>query len=300
MRFFSSLFGFNPGIRNLKKLGYPSNTRLLIVHADDMGLSVSTNLACIKAMESGIVNSGSVMMPCPFAQQIIDYSKLHKDLDIGIHLTLTSEWANLQWRPVLGNKVPSLINSVGCFFETREELERKAKISEVEQELRAQIEMAISSGMLPTHLDSHMFAGTMNPEFLKIYIQLGREYELPLLLNKEKIKRWHKYNLLPYISEKEFLVDRLYIATKRNAKKGQANYYSKILRSMKPGINCLLVHPAFRNKEMESLTQGRMDYNSDWRQADFDFFTSEKCHAIIKGENIQLITWKEIRDRSQR
>ncbi|MCX6239277.1 MAG: polysaccharide deacetylase family protein [Bacteroidia bacterium] len=299
MRFFRLMTQSYTGAGNLKRLGYPLNTRLLIVHADDLGLSHSSNIACIKAFENGRVTSGSVMMPCPFSSEMVDYAKLHPDWDIGIHLTLTSEWVDHQWRPLLGNKVSSLTNSSGFLFETREELETKAQMSEVEQELRSQIEMAVSTGMSPTHLDCHMFAGILNPEFLKIYIQLGREYGLPVLLNHEKIKKWFRYDVKRFISEDEILVDQLFIATPRSARKGLAQYYSNVLQTLNPGLNCLLVHPAFHDEEMKLLTAGHLDYNSVWRQADYDFFTSDECRRIIKENNIQLITWREIKERLQ-
>jgi len=299
IRFFRFLFQFNSGIINLKRLGYPLNTKLLIVHADDLGLSNSTNVASIQALKNGCGTSGSIMMPCPFALEMVDYARLHPDFDIGIHLTLTSEWKGYQWRPVLGNKVPSLTDSNGFFFETREELERKAQMPEVEQEMRAQIEMAMTAGLNPTHLDCHMFAGIINPEFLNIYMQLGREYDLPVLLNRVKIKKWFHYDIRPFLSEKEIEVDQLVIATPRRAKNGLRNYYQNILQTLNPGLNCLLVHPALQDKEMELLTAGQPDYNSAWRQADYDFFTSKECRTIIHENNIQLVTWREIRERLQ-
>lgn len=285
------------GVRNLKRLGYPLNTKLLIVHADDMGLSHSTNLACIDAIENGLVNSGSVMMPCPFALEMVGYSKLHPDLDIGIHLTLTSEWAGNQWRPVFCDQVSSLTNSDGFLFETREEQETKAQMSDIEQELRAQIEKAITNGVHPTHLDCHQFTGIMNPEFLKIYIQLGREYGLPILLNREKIKKWFRYDVRRFVSENEILVDQLFIATPRRTKKGLAHYYRNVLQTLKPGLNCLLIHPAYDDKEMKILTAAHSYCNSVWRQSDYDFFMSDECRRIVNEKNIQLITWKEIKER---
>lgn len=297
MRFFRQLIHPYYAIRNLKRLEYPLNTRLLIIHSDDLGLSHSTNSACIKAFEFGIVNSGSMMMPCPFAVEMADYAKLHPDLDIGIHLTLTSEWADHQWKPLLGNSVSSLTDSNGFLFKSREELETKALLPEVALELRAQIEFAITSGINPTHLDCHMFAGILNPEYLKIFIQLGREYGLPVLLNQEKITKWFRYDVKKFISEDEILTDQLYIATPRRARKGLSQYYKNVLQSLSPGINCLLVHPAFDDDEMKLLTQGHLDYNSAWRQADYDFFTSDECRRIIKENNIRLITWREIKER---
>ena len=282
---------FRSGSEKLKRLGY----KLLIVHADDMGLSHSANLACTKALEIGTVTSASIMMPCLGAKEAIDLSNQNKNTDFGIHLTLTSEWPNYRWSPVLGKKVSSLTDSEGFFFKTCEELEKRAKISEVESEWRAQIELALSQGMRPTHLDCHMFSGTINREFLSVYVRLGRTYELPVQLYRKKLRKLTHYYLNSCVSDNETLIDRLYIATPRQVKDGQtANFYKNVLLNLEPGINCLLVHPAYDNCEMKMITQGMVDYNSKWRQADLDFLTNEECREIIQGKDIILTDWRKL------
>jgi predicted glycoside hydrolase/deacetylase ChbG (UPF0249 family) len=254
-------------------------------------------MAGIKGFESGLINSGSIMMLCPSADEICEYAKLHSCLDIGIHLTLTSEWPGQRWPPVLGNKVPSLADTEGFFFKTRKELNKKACSSDVEQEMRAQIELALEKGLKPTHFDCHMFAVMANPEFLKSYIRLGRYYGVPVLLNKGMIKTGFWYSLKPLYSKQEVLTDQLSIATPRSASEGLPAYYKNVLQTLRPGLNCLLVHPAFNDDEMKKLTAGYSAYNSDWRQDDIDFFTSDECRQIIHENNIRLITWREINDR---
>jgi len=297
MSFIRNLFQLDSVNKTLKRLGYPPKTKLFIVHADDMGLSHATNLACSRAMEIGTINSASIMIPCPFSFEAVEYAKLHPQCDIGIHLTLTSEWAGHQWQPVLGNNVPSLTNSDGFFFETSEELGTKAILTEVEQELQAQIEKSLAFGLRPTHLDCHMFTGMLNPDFVKIYIQLGRMYGLPVLLNREKIEKWFRYDVRDFISDDEIPVNKLYIATPRLAKKGLAPYYRDLLQTLHPGLNCLLVHPALDNEEMKLLTTGHKAYNSVWRQDDFNFFTGDESRKIIFDKNIRLITWREINEK---
>ncbi len=295
--FFRSAIPFCSGSGTLKRMGITRDTKLLIVHADDLGLSHSSNLAGIKGFESGMINSGSIMMPCPSADEMCEYARLHSHLDIGIHLTLTSEWPGHKWRPVLGNKVPSLVDSKGFLFETRKELNQEASPSDVEQEMRAQIELALNKGIKPTHFDCHMFAVMANPEFLKSYIRLGRYYGVPVLLNKGKIKIGFWYSLKPLYSKQEVLISQLSIATPRSAPTGLSAYYRNVLQTLRPGLNCLLVHPAFNDEEMKLLTTGYSAYNSDWRQNDIDFFTSDECRQIIHENNIRLITWREINDR---
>jgi len=294
IHFFRSLLHSS---ETLKKLQFPKNTKLLIIHADDMGLSQSTNKACINALENGSINSGSIMMPCSFAAEMISYTKLNPTKDIGIHLTLTSEWAGHQWPPILGDQVPSLINSGGFLFETVEKLESKANLHDIEKEMRAQIEMALAMGLQPSHIDCHMFSAIANPEFLKIYIGLGHEYRLPILLNHTKTKKWFKYNLKHFVSDRELITDQLFIATPRNTKNGFHHYYSNLLQHLNPGLNCLLVHPAYDDEEMKLLTDGHYNYGSKWRQSDYDFFMSDECRDIIQENNIRLITWQEINER---
>jgi len=274
-----------------KRLGYPRNAKLLIIHADDLGLSESENAASIEAMGKGMVNSGSVMIPCKKFLEIADYSKTFPEADIGIHLTLTSEWASYKWEPVLPiSEVPSIVDLKGLFLESNEQVNKNAIIDEVEKEYRAQIKLALSSGISLTHIDNHMFTAFSNNRILNIYKSLGKEFMLPVLLTQE----------LPVgtlIEKNAIIVDRLYYAQPEDFNKGLFNFYREALKSMKPGLNCILVHIAFDNEEMQKITLDQISYGSIWRQTDFDFFSSEECHQLIKENNIQLITWREIRDK---
>ncbi len=181
-------------------LGYPKDAKLLIIHADDIGVSHSENIATISAYEKGVINSGSIMVPCPWFPEIAAYAKEHPAFDLGLHLTLTSEWKYFRWDGVLPtNEIPSLINNEGYFYETVEEAAKNADTIEIEKEIRAQIERAIAFGIKPTHLDSHMGTLFSTPELFKIYLKVGIEYKIPVLVplnwlnNSEIIKLADKY-----------------------------------------------------------------------------------------------------------
>lgn len=278
-----------------EKLGYPKDTKLLIIHADDLGLSHSENEASVYAMENGIVNSGSIMVPCPWFAEIAAYAKSHPDADLGLHLTLISEWELYKWGPVLPNsEVPSLINKQGFFHDDFENFIKNAKEQEIEKELRAQINRAEEFGIRPSHLDCHMISLYSKPEFLEIYLKLGREYKLPVLLSEEYAK-YFNVDLKALISSDDLLVDYIFMAIPEDYINGLEKTYTEVLKSLRYGRNIIIIHAAYDNMEMQGITVNKPDWGATWRNEDFVFFTSDKSKEIIEKEHIKLITWKEIR-----
>ncbi len=278
-----------------ERLGYPANTKLLIVHADDLAVAHAQNQASFKGIEKGLVNSASIMVPCPWLPEVADYAKIHPDHDLGLHLTLTSEWKHFKWGPAAArSEVSSLLDPDGYFYDNCADLAANARLGEVEKELRAQIEKARAMGIQPTHLDSHMGClFNANTGFLDLYLRLGREYGVPAMFSAEFLQQFPEDTRQKMAGE-NIIVDRVLTALPDDFKQGMAKYYEKTLRNLQPGVNVLLIHLAYDNAEMQGVTVDHPDWGAAWRQADFDFFTSKICRKILAQEGIRLITWREI------
>lgn len=157
----------------------------VVVHEDDVGMSHGANVAFAELSRLGTCSSGSVMAPCPWFPEAAEMAAGKADLDLGVHLTLTSEQKPFRWRPLTApSPAAGLTDAAGYFWPDVPSVRKNAAPEAVEAELRAQIDMVLAAGIDVTHLDGHM--GTvMMPEFVAIYRRLGRDYRLPILLVKD-------------------------------------------------------------------------------------------------------------------
>ena len=294
----TSLFAQQKNIA--EKLGYPKDAKLLIIHADDIGVAHAENSATFKALQYGSVSSGSIMVPCPWLSEVAAYVKENPKADLGLHLTLTSEWKNYKWGPVTStSRVPGLVNKNGFFYSTVDSVVRSASPAEVEEELRNQVRKSIQMGIDPTHLDAHMGTAFSTPDFVRAYIKIGKEFNVPVLLSRQ-LEGLFGIKLDSLVTPSTVLVDNIIMALPEDFKKTMKNFYSSVLNGLKPGLNCMLVHVAYDSDEMKAVSIDHPDYGSAWRQEDFNFVTSDACRELLKKNNIVLVTWREIRDKLYR
>lgn len=278
-----------------EKLGYPAGAKLLIVHADDAGVSHSTNRAVIVGFEEQKINSTSIMVPCPWFPEIAEYAVNHPEYDFGLHLTYTSEWNTYKWAGISpSTEIQSLLNEQGYFYATTEEAVKHAKAKEVETEMRAQIEKAIAAGIHPSHFDSHMLPHFGNLEVFKVYLNLGIEYKTPVLIPENYLALADSFRI-PEL-QNHVIIDHIYEASPDIAPSDWNTYYTDILNNLLPGVSELIFHLAYDNEETRAMTKGHDYYEVKWRQRDIDYIMSKEFQQAIQKNNIQLITWKDIKN----
>lgn len=294
---FSSFLSFAPRTVSAQTLadhlGYPAGTKLIIVHADDLGETHAVNAAAIKSLEAGAVNSASLMVPCPWFPEMADYAKSHPSADFGLHLTLTSERVYYRWGPVApADKVPSLLDQDGYLHHDWEH-NQHIQPKEVEIELRAQIERALAMGVHPTHLDSHQYRLIMNgKELFDVMLRVAHDYKLPIFVNKDWFADY------PYLQESlgpdDIVLDHTITIGPEVPPEKWADFYTSALKNLNPGVTEFVIHPGFDDEELRAATRERSTWGAAWRQRDFDFFNSNQFRQVLAQENIKLITWREL------
>jgi len=276
----------------LQRLGYPPDAKLLIIHADDLAVAHAQDMASFEALDRDAVSSASIMVPCPWLMEVADYAKAHPEADLGLHLTLTSEWKTYRWGPIAPrDQVASLLDPHGYLFSTAEELVRHVKPEEAEREVRAQVETALKMGIRPTHLDSHMGTLFTKPALMAVLINVAREYHLPFLVLKIPGVPPDMYSAL---KPTDVILDRVFMAAPPIKPDAWLNYYTHILRTLPSGVSELIVHLAHDDAEMQAVTVDHPDYGSAWRQRDFEVMTSPQFRKALEENHVVLTNWRKL------
>ena len=254
----------------------------IIFRGDDMGALHSVNEACIQSYREGIMRSVEVMVPTPWFQEAVKMLNAHPELDVGVHLTLTSEWERIKWGPV--SPAPSLTDAFGNFLPMTSQrrdfppntgfLQSGYDLKEVEQELRAQIELAKKHIQSLTHLTSHMNTPTSTPQLQEIVEKLAQEFGLPLELPVE-VKRFQPYDWRASAEEKI---------------KGMI----KALQTAEPGLYLYVDHPGLDTAEMRAV--GHIGYEdvAEDRAGVTRVLTDAKVWEIIRQRDIQLLSYGDV------
>ena len=275
-----------------QRLGYPADAKLLIIHADDLALAHSQDMASFEALNRGAVSSASVMVPCPWLTEVADYAKAHPDADLGLHLTLTSEWKTYKWAPIAPrDQIPSLLDPQGYLYSDTGEAVRQIKPEEAEREVRAQVETALKMGIRPTHLDSHMGTLFTKPALVAVLVNVAHEYHLPFLMLKIPGTPPDMYAAL---KPTDVILDHVFMAAPPIKTDEWLSYYTHILQTLPPGVSELIVHLAYDDAEMQAVTVDHPDYGSAWRQRDFNVLTRPEFRKALEENHIVLLSWQDL------
>lgn len=282
------------------------NQKFLIIHIDDIGICHSANQAAFAVLTKGLAKTGSVMVVCPWVMEVVHYVRDNPSLDLGLHLTLNSEWPGYRWGPIAPrDSVKGLVDPLGYFWPTRAATMQHATTREVEIELNAQIEQALKLGFKPSHLDCHMGIALFKTEWLKILLKLGKIYDIPVSmvrwseeLGEQEIKRRGlpvehiRTNLLHFEAQGGLLIDHLTTAIQGFSYAERKQHYFDFLNNLKPGVTQINIHPGLDQDEMATMMRDIKGAHSK-RFADYLIFTDDETQQRIAELGIKLIGWRD-------
>ena len=264
-------------------LGHGPDARLLIVNCDDLGSSHAANVGCYEALRGGIATSATLMVPCPWSR---DAASRYRGEDVGVHLTLNSEWDLYRWGPITYG--PSLLDGDGGFPRTVQDVWDHADIDEVRRELRAQIERAILWGFDVSHLDSHMGTVQLRPEFFDVYLELAVEFRLPLRLSGASSEERIGFPFRRLAAEEGVLFPDHFVMTNGPLRPS----LKRALADLKPGVTEMFGHPAVDTPELRALAP-------DWtnRVDDHQLLACDNdVRTMVQAAGATLIGYRELRD----
>jgi predicted glycoside hydrolase/deacetylase ChbG (UPF0249 family) len=281
----------------MQTLGLDDGAVVAVVHADDIGMSHAANVGAFEAHDRGPVTCGSVMMPCSWATEVLEWAGDGRDVDLGIHLTLNAEYDGYRWGPLAGRgAVPILVDGAGQMPRTSEEVYQSADPSDVETELRMQIDVALDQGLDVTHLDAHM--GTaFHPKFIEIVLRLGREYALPMFLPRVMLTTYQDRGHLPADTIDSLEAEGHAVFDGFDADSlgftpgdGEEHNLGRIA-ALEPGLNYLICHPAAAGDELSAITD--TDHQRDFER---QFYGGEAGRSALAERGVTTIGMRELRD----
>jgi len=263
----------------------------LIINCDDFGMCRSVNEASVRAVTEGAATSLSIMAPAPFFAEAVALALRHGITHVGVHLCVTSEFSAIRWGGVSpAAEVSSLLDRSRCFHKTVRGFAARARADEVLVECERQIEAVLRTGLIPTHLDCHMFAlhqhETGRKDLKPVIRELCEKYRLPFRSPFPEESHYLARHGIPMVRHAptttyDFPAERKFSA------------YVEILKRLKPGVSELIVHPAVDGPDLRSLDAPRHDHSSR-RIRDYEFVCSEDLRATLQTEGVALVAWQDV------
>ena len=278
-----------------ERLGYKPTDKILIVNGDDAWMCDPANLATIESLEKGHMRTATIMVPCPWFPEIAAYAKGHPEKDFGVHLCHTSEWAQYRWGPVAPREqVTGLVDPHGYLWPEIPEVYAHATPEQALIEGRAQIKRALAAGVDVTHLDSHMGTLQYHPEYMKAYLQLAVEFDLPVrMASQETLARMGHPELRGQFAAKGIVSPYYFIFDElKNEKNDVKTFWLEVVKNLKPGVTELYIHAGLPNDELKAIT-------GSWstRAQEYEVFThSNEMKQRIADQKIILLGYRPLRE----
>lgn len=288
-----------------ERLGFPAGKKVVLLHATELGMCYETNAAGERLLDGGIVRSAAATAPCPWFGNLVPWCAEHPQADVGLALTLNSPSKNYRWKPAASQGiVPSLTDPNGFFWEAPLQTMVNATPDEVERELEAQIALAKSSGLQPTHLSPYLGTLVMRPDLMEVYLRVARRHWIPAVvveLTPEQVERFAQegYPLpddvvqmmadypLPKVDDLRFIPSGDSYEAKKQAFLG-------LLRNLSPGITQIAFAPAVESEALKLISP-------DWQQRVWEtqLMSDKDVRQLLQSEDFVLTDWRDLMDRFQ-
>lgn len=287
-----------------EKLNFPKGAKVIMLHADDIGMCEEANIAAINDLTQDWIQSAAVMMPCEYADEIIEWAKQNPAEDIGLHLTLTSEWKTWRWGPVTAqNEVPGLLDPDKKMWRDVPGVVTHASAAEVEKEIRSQIEKSIALGYRPDHIDTHMGTLYAHPDFIKAFLSVAEEYNIPAnvidVSDPEVLEHFRKQGY-PITDEVVKMMEAYRLpkldffssAPNGSTYEEKIDNFKKLIKSLKPGLTEIIFHPSVETENLKTIT-------NSWQQRVWEakMFSDPQLTDFFKAEGIVFTNWLDIMER---
>ena len=283
-----------------EKLGYPVDSKVVMLHADDIGMCSEANEAVIPYLLNDQIQSASAMVPCPWFNDIADWYKKHPEMDIGLHLTLTSEWKNYRWGPVSNSSsVPELIDTEGYLWRRVIDVASRTPVAIIEKEVRAQIERAYKRGIKPGHIDTHMGTLYSKVEYAEAFFNIAMEYGIPanvIEFTPDRVQKFRKqgYPITARLIEsgRKYTLPKLddfsSVPDGKSYQNKKENFFD-LIQNLEPGITEIIFHPSINSEGLKKIT-------NSWQQRVWEskMFSDPEVIQFLKNEGIIFTNWKEM------
>ena len=287
-----------------EKLGFPKGEKVLMLHADDIGMCDEANIAAKNYMDKNEIQGAAIMVPCPSSASAMQWAIEHPDIDVGLHLTLTSEWKTYRWGTVAdAAEVPGLLDPDNKMWHEVPQVVEHASAEEVEKEIRAQIEKAISVGMKPSHIDTHMGTLYGSAEYVKAFLKVAEEYGIPanaIELSKPEVVEHFRQAGYPITEEvikimADYSLPKLDFFSsvpKGNTYEEKRESFFQLVKSLPNGLTEIIFHPSVGTENLKSIT-------NSWQQRiwEAELFSDPVVKEFFEAEGIIFTDYKDIMNR---